>query len=140
MTSRKCLPELLSGPFRRWVRGDVVMKNSSATQFHHHEHVQCAEGGGDHDEEVAGNDYLSMIADEGQPTLLRMGCAWRSPGTQVLPHSAGETQMPSFRFSSLAMRSSPQVTFSAAISRISLRKPFGKGGLPVGVDFQRQNN
>ena len=40
MTSRKCLPELLCGPFRRRVSGDVVMKNSSATQFHHDEHVE----------------------------------------------------------------------------------------------------
>ena len=97
MTSRKCLPELLCGPFRRRVRGDVVMKNSSAAQFHHDEHVQGAEGGGDHDEEVAGDDYLSMIADEGQPTLLRVRCARRSPGTQVLPHSAGRNANAEFQ-------------------------------------------
>src|SRR4051794_38682876 len=54
MTSRKCLPELLYRPFRRRVRGDVVMNNSSAAQFHQDEDVQCAEVGGDYDEEVAG--------------------------------------------------------------------------------------
>jgi hypothetical protein len=73
------------------------MKNSSAAQFHHDEHVQGAEGGGDHDEEVAGDDYLSMIADEGQPTLLRVRCARRSPGTQVLPHSAGRNANAEFQ-------------------------------------------
>ena len=97
MTSRKCLPELLGGLFRRRMRGDVVMKNSSAAQFHHDEHVQGAEGVGDHDEEVAGDDYLSMIADEGQPTLLRVRCARRSPGTQVLPHSAGRNANAEFQ-------------------------------------------
>ena len=40
----------------------------------------------------------------------------------------------------LAMRSSPQVGFSAAISRISCRRSLGKRGLPVGFDFQRQNS
>src|SRR5499427_595852 len=52
----------------------------------------------------------------------------------------GETRIPSFSFNSLAMRSSPQVTFSAAICRINCRRFFGKQGLPVGFDFQRQNS
>src|SRR5215831_10464341 len=46
--------------------------------------------------------------------------------------------MVSFSFNSLAMRSSPQVGFSAAISRISLRRSLGIRGLPRGRDFQRQ--
>src|SRR4051794_28169243 len=89
MVSRQCFPELLCSPFCRGVRSDVVMENSSAAQFHHDEHVKGTEGGGDHDEEVAGGNYLSMITDEGQPALLRVGCARRSAGPQVLPHGAG---------------------------------------------------
>ena len=59
------------------------------------------------------------------------------PVRRNVPTVRGETRMPSFRFSSLAIRSSPQVTFATAISRISLRKPFGKGGLPVALDLHR---
>src|SRR5262249_1414754 len=42
--------------------------------------------------------------------------------------------MVSFSFNSLAMRSSPQVGFSAAISRMSLRRSLGIRGLPTGRD------
>src|SRR5262249_48264038 len=38
------------------------------------------------------------------------------------------------------MRSSPQVVFSAAISRIRRRRAFGRRGRPIGLDFQRQNS
>ena len=44
------------------------------------------------------------------------------PLRRYLPTVRGETPMVSFSFNSLVMRSSPQVGFSAAISRISLRR------------------
>src|SRR5215469_1831291 len=50
----------------------------------------------------------------------------------------GETRIPSFSFNSLAMRSSPQVGFSLANSRINPWRFFGKGGRPGDLDFQRQ--
>ena len=37
------------------------------------------------------------------------------------------------------MRSSPQVTFEAAISKMSFLSSSGTGGRPLGRDFQRQN-
>src|SRR5215831_13571930 len=52
----------------------------------------------------------------------------------------GETRIPSFNCNSLAMRSSAHVTFSTAICRINCRRFFDKPGLPVGLDFQRQNS
>src|SRR5215831_13837991 len=57
---------------------------------------------------------------------------------RYLPTVRGEIPMVSFRFNSLAMRSSPQVGFSAATSGMSLRKSLGMRGLPTGRDFQRQ--
>ena len=63
----------------------------------------------------------------------RLGACWR-----YFPTVRGDTRMPSFSFSSSAMRSSPQVAFSAAISRISRRRSLGSSGLPVGLDFHRQ--
>ena len=44
------------------------------------------------------------------------------PLRRYLPTVRGETRMVSFTFSSLAMRSSPHVGFSAAICRISFRR------------------
>src|SRR5579863_6627795 len=52
----------------------------------------------------------------------------------------GETRIPSFIFSSLAIRSSPQMGFSTAIFRIRSRRFPGKRGLPVGLDFHRQKS
>ena len=59
---------------------------------------------------------------------------------KYFPTVRGETRIPSFSCNSLAMRSSPQVGFSAAISRIRSRRFLGKRGLPVGFDFQRQKS
>src|SRR5215831_19080589 len=62
------------------------------------------------------------------------------PSRRYFSTVRGETRIPSFSFSSLAMRSSPQVAFSAAISRISRRRSLGRRGRPMGLDFQRQNS
>ena len=51
----------------------------------------------------------------------------------------GETRMPNFTKSSLAMRSSPHKGFSFAIRRMSRRSSSGMGGRP-GRDLQRQNS
>jgi hypothetical protein len=73
----QCLPELLQRPLRGWMSGYVVMENSSRSHVHDHEHAEGAEGGRDHGEEVARDNHRGMVADEGQPSLLRI---WRSPG------------------------------------------------------------
>jgi hypothetical protein len=52
----------------------------------------------------------------------------------------GDSRIPSFNLNSLAMRSSPHVEFSAAISRINRRRPLAMRGRPLGFDFQRQNS
>src|SRR6266851_4320578 len=62
------------------------------------------------------------------------------PLFRYFPTVRGDTRIPSFIFSSLAMRSSPQMGFSAAIFRIRSRRSPGKRGLPVGWDFQRQKS
>src|SRR5215468_8077975 len=68
------------------------------------------------------------------------GARTRPPTCRYFSTVRGETRIPSFNCNSLAMRSSPQVTFSAAICRINCRRFFGKRGLPDGFDFQRQNS
>jgi hypothetical protein len=57
--------------------------------FHHHEDIQEAKRGRDHDAEVARDDGLGMIADKGPPTLGRH--TWTPNATwmlgQIFPHS-----------------------------------------------------
>src|SRR6476646_3459350 len=52
----------------------------------------------------------------------------------------GDTRIPSFTSSSLAMLSSPHVRFDAAIVAISRCTSTGIAGRPGARDFQRQNN
>jgi hypothetical protein len=51
----------------------------------------------------------------------------------------GESRIWSLSQSSSAIRSSPQVRFSAAIRRIKRLNCADTGGRPTGLDFQRQN-
>jgi hypothetical protein len=97
--------------------GDVDVQDSSAAQFHQNEHIKDAESGRHYDEEVTSHNGLSVIA--------------------YLPTLRGETRMPSFSFNSLAIRSCPQVEFSAAIWRINPWRSFGRRGFPTGRDFHR---
>jgi len=52
----------------------------------------------------------------------------------------GDTRIPSFKSSSDAIRSSPQVRFAAAMSAIKCRRSAGNRGRPRGIDFHRQNS
>jgi hypothetical protein len=81
-----------------------------------------------------------VVSDERQPALFRIRL---SPGPLLFRYFRtvrGETRIPSFSFNSFAMRSSPQIGFSAAIFQIRSRRSLGKRGLPVGLDFQRQKS
>jgi len=98
MVTWKCLLELLQCPFRSRVGGDVVMENSSRSEFHDHEYAQGAESGCDDDEKVTRHDHLGMVVDEGQPTLLWIGRAHRSAATQALLYGAGRDPDPEFQF------------------------------------------
>jgi hypothetical protein len=62
------------------------------------------------------------------------------PSRRYFPTVRGDTRIPSFSCNSLAIRSSPQIGLSSAISRINCRRSLGKRGLPIGLDFQRQNS
>ena len=107
--------------------------------------VDCP-GGGNHHEEVAGHHDLGMVADKGQPALFRVWGAHRTVFMEVLADGARRIRMVSLSFNSLAMRSSPQVGFAAAITRMSLRRSLGllvclqagisgakRGGVPYGA-------
>jgi hypothetical protein len=71
------LAELLQRPVRCGMRCHVVMHDSACPDFQDHEYVEHPEHGRDHDKEVAGNDALGVIPNEGHPTLLRIRSAPR---------------------------------------------------------------
>jgi hypothetical protein len=107
MAARQGLTELLECPLACRMRRDVVMKDLSRPQFHDHLYIEDAESGGHYDEEITDHRCCG--------SGFRLG----PPAVRYLCTVRGETRIPSFSFNSLAMRSSPQVGFSAAIFRIS---------------------
>jgi hypothetical protein len=104
MVARQRFPELLQGPLCGRVGRDVVMENSSCSQFHDHEYIKGAKSGRDHHEEVTRHDHLGMIADKSQPTLLWSGVR-AGPLRRYFSTVRGDSGIPSFSLNSLAMRS-----------------------------------
>ena len=88
MIARQGFPELLQRPLRRGMRRDVVVKNPAGSNLHDDKDVEGAESSGDHHEKVAGHYDLGMVADEGQPALLRVRCAHRSVLAKILADGA----------------------------------------------------
>jgi hypothetical protein len=64
------LAQLLQRPSGTWMGGDVAMDQTPAVVLDYHEHVQQPERGGDGNKEVAGNDSLSVKAQECRPALV----------------------------------------------------------------------
>jgi len=126
--------ELLKGPFRRGVFGDIEMQNPTAADFHRHEHIQDAKGGRHRHEEIAGHHRLGVVPHKAASSLA--GCPARP--FKYLRTVRDDTRMPSLSCSSFAIRSSPQVGFSRPISWISTRRFLGSFGRPGWRDFQRQ--
>jgi hypothetical protein len=93
-----------------------VMQDLAPAQFHDHEYIKDAEASCEHHEKVTSR--------------------WPAKYFRTV---RGETRIPSFNFNSLAMCSSPQVGFSAAIFRINSWRSLGTAGRPTGLDFHRQN-
>ncbi len=102
----KGFPQLLQGPLRRRVFGDIEMKQTSGS-------------------DLQGNEY----------SLLPR---WRGGCPMYFLTVWGESRIWSLSQSLSAIRSSPQVRFSAAIRRIKRLTSADTGGRPTGFDFQRQ--
>ena len=91
--------------------GYPAVEDLAPAEFHHDEYIEDTELGRDHGKEISGNDDLVVVAYEGQPPL-----SWIATvtvfATHVLEHGAGcDANSRVSVFSSLAIRSSLQVTF-----------------------------
>ena len=71
MIARNRFAKLLQGPGCRWMRSDVAMYDAPCPDLHQEEHIESSEPSGYHNQEIAGDDGLGMIADERPPVLRR---------------------------------------------------------------------
>ena len=79
MIARNRFAKLLQGPGCRWMRGDVAMHDAPCPDLHQEEHIESSEPSSHHDQEIAGDDGLGMIADTSSSS------AKRSSGGLVAP-------------------------------------------------------
>lgn len=82
----KCLPQLLSGPFRRWVGGHIEVDYASAVMGQYQEHVKNLETKRGHGKEIDGDQLLGMILQECAP-----GLRWRLAAADYVFTHAGLT-------------------------------------------------
>jgi hypothetical protein len=66
-------PGTVAGSTPRWVVSDVVVEDPTSTHFYDYEQIKGAEVGRYDYEEVACHDRFGMTANEGHPSLLRIG-------------------------------------------------------------------
>ena len=81
---RKTSPELLDGPFSRWVLGDVPVTDSPRRDVENDEDIQPLERSGYDHKEVARQDGVRMIVEERGPRLRRPAAGW----SVIPPHIA----------------------------------------------------
>ena len=79
MIARNRFAKLLQGPGCRWMRSDVAMHDAPCPDLHQEEHIESSEPSSHHDQEIAGDDGLGMIADTSSSS------AKRSSGGLVAP-------------------------------------------------------
>ena len=97
MITRKSFAQLLLGPLRAGVIGDVDVQDLASAQFHENEHIKDTESGCHHDEEVTGHYRLSVIAHEGEPTLAGIGLSAGALG-QILADRSGRNPNAQLKF------------------------------------------
>ena len=75
------LSELLDRPFGGRMLGHILMQDSARTDFNRDKYVNDPEGGGDGNKEVAGDNGLRVIPNEGRPALV--SCATGPVGCEI---------------------------------------------------------
>ena len=70
LIARKGFPQLLEGPLRRRVFGDIEMKQTSGSELESNEYIKDTEAYRHGNEEVAGDNALCMVPEERRPALI----------------------------------------------------------------------
>jgi len=121
--------QLLQRPRRGRMRRDVDVQQLPRCMMDEYEDVQGSKRRCDCYEEVTGDDRLRVIAQKSRPTLNRLAGDPAGFGMYFLT-VRGETRIPNFTSSSLAMRSSHHSGVSLAMRPMSCRSSSGIGGRP----------
>jgi hypothetical protein len=116
---------------------DIEVKQTLRPELESNEYIKDMEAYRHGNEEVASDNTMCMIPEERRPALiLSVTRARRCP--MYFLTVRGESRVWSFSQGSSAIRSSPQVRFSAAIQRIKRLASADITGRPAGFDFQHQ--
>ena len=78
MVEGEKLAELLDGPFSSGMQGYVVMQNAPRTNLHRDENIDNSESGRDRNKDVAIDNGLRVIPNEGRPALAIISPRGRS--------------------------------------------------------------
>ena len=123
-------PELLLRPLGCGMLRHIPMHDASRPYVQHHEDVQQAKSYGDGNEEITASTARAWFRIK----IVQRCDVRRVPvpfgGGMYRLTVRGDTRMPTFRRSSAAIRSSPQVRLARAMSPISWRKSAGNRGRP----------
>jgi hypothetical protein len=85
--TRKCIPQLLQRPLSRRMFGHVEVENPPRSDLHCDKYIKETEPCRDRNEEMASDNRVRMIADEGGPPLIA-GSAWARRLLDVLAHGS----------------------------------------------------
>jgi hypothetical protein len=76
--------------------GNVAVDQAPAVVLDYNKYIQQTKGRGYRDEEITGNDSLSVQAQEGRPAQITSRPTWRGPG-KILAHSPWRHPNPQFQ-------------------------------------------
>jgi len=70
LIAREGFPQLLQGPLRRRMFGDIEVQQTSGSDLEGNEYIKDAETHRHGNEEVAGDNSMCMVPEEGRPALI----------------------------------------------------------------------
>ena len=80
--------KLLDRPLRRGMLGDIPVEDPTRTDLEDDEHIEDAEAGGHHREEVTGHDRVRMIPHKRRPALGSPPAVRRAQTPDIPTHRA----------------------------------------------------
>jgi hypothetical protein len=70
LIAREGFPQLLQSPLRRRMFGDIEVKQTSGSDLEGDEYIKDTETHRHGNEEVAGDNFMCMVPEEGRPALI----------------------------------------------------------------------
>ena len=100
--------QLQACPVSRWLLGDIGVDQSPRSVFDQHEDIQHTKVHGYDGTKITGNNGVCVILRERSPRLVSSWSTVSGPLGMYFLIVRGDTEIPSFTSSPLAIRSSPR--------------------------------